>query len=85
MTITIKNDDVERKVRELARRTGMSLTGAIAAAVESSLNAAGEHETRQERYLRLRSLSEESGRYIRDNDLRLLTDDDLYDEMGLPT
>jgi len=29
-------------------------------------------------------LSQETGRYIRERNLRFLTDDDLYDELGLP-
>ncbi|HNQ08285.1 MAG TPA: type II toxin-antitoxin system VapB family antitoxin [Tetrasphaera sp.] len=50
MTITIKNDEVERKVRELALRTGQTLTGAIASAVARELAATPRtHETRQER------------------------------------
>ena len=85
MTITIKNDEVERKVRELALRTGQTLTGAIASAVACELAATPRtYETRQERYDRLRRLSQETGRYIRERNLRFLTDDDLYDELGLP-
>lgn len=85
MTITIKNDEVERTVRELALRTGQTLTGAIASAVARELAATPRtHETRQERYDRLRRLSQETGRYIRERNLRFLTDDDLYDELGLP-
>ena len=50
MTITIKNDEVERKVRELALRTGQTLTGAIASAVARELAATPRtHEKRQER------------------------------------
>jgi len=29
-------------------------------------------------------LSQETGRYIRERNLRFLTDDDLYDELSLP-
>jgi antitoxin VapB len=39
MAILIKNPEVERKARELAARRGMTLTGAIDAALEDALAA----------------------------------------------
>lgn len=77
-TLNIKDPEVHRLAAELARRRGTSMTGAVRAALEESLETSrASREGVAERLL-------EIGRRSAAIDEPFLTDDDLYDERGLP-
>ena len=82
--IQIRNPAVVRSIRTLAERTGQPITDAVAQAVKAELrrrDAVDEAEFQR----RLRAIDAAVERF---NALpivgSLLTDDDLYDEDGLP-
>lgn len=81
-TLNIKDPEVYRLAHELARRRGTSMTGAVRQALEEALTQQG--LDRAERLAKLRELSERSAREIEEQGIVFLTDDDLYDERGLP-
>ena len=82
--IQIRNEDVVRDIRELARLTHKPITEAVAAAVRGELGRTKRVEA-SERDARLRAIE------VAVNQFRhtpvvgpLLSDADLYDEDGLP-
>lgn len=82
--IQIKNDEAARDIRELAAITGEPLTTAVAAAVREKLarvrrRSATEMEERRRAVNQLLAEIDALPRYGPP-----LTDDDLYDEYGLP-
>jgi antitoxin VapB len=81
-TLNIKDPEVYRLASELARRRGTSMT----AVVRELLEAATEEESRRRegRFERVMAIAEESAREIKEHGIVFLTDDDLYDEDGLP-
>ena len=58
MGIFIKNPEVERKARELARITGATLTGAIEAAIDRQLSALPKPEKRRPTLEEMRAATE---------------------------
>lgn len=85
MPLTIKNSETERLARDLAAATGQSLTGAITAALRSSLDQLATGDGRRaERLAALERISADAGRrwpaHLRDVDHDAL----LYDEAGVP-
>lgn len=77
-TLNIKDPEVHRLARALAARRRTSATGAVRQALEEAL--ARHDAERAGRAERLLALGERS----RAVSHPLLTDDDLYDERGLP-
>jgi antitoxin VapB len=77
-TLNIKDPDVYDLARELARRRGTSMTAAVRDALEDSLAA-----SRASRAGVAEALME-IGRRSAARPEPFLTDDDLYDERGLP-
>ncbi len=87
MALLIKNVEVERLARALARSRGMSVTEAIRQSLENEI--ARENLTSQQNesdlIVRLMEISEQSGRIpVRDHPM---TEDEIlgYDELGIPT
>jgi antitoxin VapB len=81
-TLNIKDPEVYRLAAELARRRGTSMTGAVRDALREAIEASqASREGMAERLL-------EIGRRARAEmdalGITPLTDDDLYDERGLP-
>jgi antitoxin VapB len=81
-TLNIKDPEVYRLAAELARRRGTSMTGAVREALNEAIErSAKSREGMAERLL-------EIGRQTRAEmdalGITPLTDDDLYDERGLP-
>jgi len=79
-TLNIKDPEVYRLAAELARRRGTTLTGAVREALQEAVEASKRsREGMAERLLEIaRRAREEHGTE------GFLTDDDLYDERGLP-
>lgn len=77
-TLNIKDPEVYRLASELAQRRGTSMTGAVRAALEESLAAS--RSSRQGVAERILEIARRSAAI----DTPFLTDDDLYDERGLP-
>lgn len=84
MTLTIKDDETHRLARELAERTGKSITRAVKDALRDALGEQPTHARPVDR-ARIRELQK---RIAADPDLSGVTGraliDDLYDEGGLP-
>ena len=85
MGILIRNEDTEKKIRRLARRTGQTLTAAVDRAVDTELARLG--PTRKKGRVDRKRLAElfayfDSLPKINEH----LTDDEIigYDEHGLP-
>jgi len=81
MGINIKNEEVQRLARELARATGQSMTAAIEGALREKLHRVHREKDIELRRARVREIVERAGPAP-----RWLTSDhsDLYDEIGLP-
>lgn len=77
-TLNIKDPEVHRLAHELARQRGTSATGAVREALREAL----ERETADRAGMVERLL--EIARDARKHKEDFLTDDDLYDEFGLP-
>ena len=80
-TLNIKDPEVHRMARELAARRRTSATGAVREALREALDR--DDAARADRVgmaERLRAIAEEAQAI----DGPYLTDDDLYDEHGLP-
>ncbi|MEZ5088711.1 MAG: type II toxin-antitoxin system VapB family antitoxin [Micropruina sp.] len=83
MSLNIKNDDVHRAVRELARELGVSQTSAVETAVRE-LDSLLADTRRTTRSRQIREAAKAAQEAFRDVDLRAL-EADLYDaETGLP-
>ncbi|MDP1027918.1 type II toxin-antitoxin system VapB family antitoxin [Sphingomonas sp. KR1UV-12] len=82
MGISIKHDEIERLIRELASRRGTSLTDAIGAAVRNELAREGLTVTEETWIERVRRIQER----VRSYEIDPRTDDEIigYDEHGLP-
>ena len=89
--LNIKDAETTRMVRELAELTGETQTEVVRKAVEEKLaktKADSETEGRRREMDRERTLAEvrkiqkEARKHMKQTDF--LTDDDLYDERGLP-
>lgn len=81
-TLNIKDPEVYRLAAELAKQRGTSMTRAIREALEEAVQRA--REDRAVRLERLREISRKSAEEIREQGIVFLTDDDLYDDLGLP-
>lgn len=77
-TLNIKDPEVYRLARELAERRHTSMTGAVRQALEAAVHA--EDEKREGRLERLNEIARRAAAI----DAPWLTDDDLYDDRGLP-
>jgi len=82
--IQIRNPEVVRAIRALAQKTGQPITEAVGVAVEAELKRR-DVVSDEERARRLRAMREAVKRFHQLPIVGpLLTDDDLYDEDGLP-
>lgn len=77
-TLNLKDPDVYRLARELADRRGMSMTAAVRAALSEAIQA-----TDHDRDVR-RAHIDEIARRSAARPEPFTSDDDLYDELGLP-
>ncbi len=84
MALSIKNPEVERLARELAAKTGESITDAVMVALRERL-ARAEHDRKRElKVARLIEIGRE-GRALPTFDDRSIEEIIGYDEHGLPT
>ena len=81
MGLNIKSEKVERLARELAKETGLTLTGAIEQAIQTELQRLRQNDDFAVRKARIREVIRRSGPTPPG-----LTSDhsDFYDEDGLP-
>lgn len=87
MTISIRNEATAGAIRELAARTGLTLTEATDRAVRAELARLGadqDAETIAERRARMQRFAVTIQERAARGTGPWLTDDDLYDEEGLP-
>jgi hypothetical protein len=82
--IQIRNPEVVRAIRTLAERTGRPMTEAVAQAVNAALDRQQTNE--HDEYLRRLAAIRAASRKFRDLPVvgPRLTDDDFYDEDGMP-
>ena len=80
--VQIRNEDVVRDIRELAALTGKPITEAVATAVRSELKRARGRGDLDRR----RRAIDDAVRRFREAPVTgaMLSDDDLYDQHGLP-
>jgi len=77
-TLNIKDPEVYELARELARRRDTSMTGAVRDALTEALERT--RLTPEEKVRRMTEIARRSQAI----DTPILTDDDLYDEWGMP-
>lgn len=83
MALSIRNRETEQAVRALASRTGLTLTEAIDMAVRAQLDLTDVSD--EARAIREAHLHRVFDAWREDLDVTaLLSDEDLYDEDGLP-
>ena len=80
--IQIRKDDVVRDIRELATLTHRPLTEAVATAVRTELERLRRRATPDERRREIDRIVADYAALPKTG--RMLTDDDLYDDRGLP-
>jgi antitoxin VapB len=80
MALYIAKDEADLLARELAERTGETLTDAVVIALRERLERLRQ-PSRSEKRQCLRAIAHETAQIIGD---RLITTDDLYDAFGLP-
>ena len=89
MGLSIKNDEVEAMIRQLAARRGVSLTEAVRQALSAELarDEAAQAAQAAEMAARVAEIQAIVDRYAALPRLNDLTDDELlgYDENGLPS
>ena len=83
MALSIKNPEVEQLARDLAEKTGETITDAVMVALRERL-ARQEDDRRAFKTRRLREISE-MGRKLPHLDTRSIDEIMGYDEIGLPT
>lgn len=82
-TMNIKDQRIHAAAQELARRRGVSMTEAVRQAVDEAL--ARSAQTRDEAWVeRILTLGRELRAEMDAAGARPMTDDDLYDERGVP-
>ena len=86
MALSIKDPELDRNVRRLAKDRNTTLTGAIKLAVDNELNKAQPRFSPEEREQRLARIHAMQRRIQREGIDRRLTDDEIlgYDDRGLP-
>ena len=86
MSLNIKNPQTVALVRELARRTGLSQTGAVEEAVRAKLAELTGGESRDTRRCKVNELLSELDRSITARQRKRIRAEEaqLYDENGLP-
>jgi antitoxin VapB len=82
MSLNIKNEEAHRLARELAEATGESMTTAVTEALRERLAKVRQRNSDPE-VERILAMGREIGALLGDKK-DILTDDDLYDEFGLP-
>ena len=80
--VQIRKSDVAQDIRELAALKGKPITEAVAEAVRAELDRERRNGDIEQRRRKIREIVEEFQRLPRVGPV--LTDDDLYDERGLP-
>lgn len=84
MALSIKDDETDALVRELARRKKLSFTGAIRLAVSNELDRSDDaREAEHERKRAVVRELQERWRAYPPLDLKAI-DEEMYDENGLP-
>ena len=85
MAMNIKNEEIHRKARELAKLTGESVTTAVGVAIDERLDREQRIHKRQNRLEWLLQLSKETSALMNDGRTSKELMDELYDpETGLP-
>jgi antitoxin VapB len=80
MPIYIANAEADQLARDLAAATGETLTEAVTTALRERLDRTKQLSP-DERYARIMAIATTASALLRD---RPVSDDDLYDENGLP-
>jgi antitoxin VapB len=84
MSLNLKNAKAERLARELARRTGESLTLAVTVALEERLERQKKVPQSLSRLERMRKIVERTAPLMKNMPPSKELFDELYDEDGLP-
>lgn len=81
MGLNIKTEEAHRLAKELAEKTGESLTTAVTKALQERLARVEKHS----RFERLRAIAEDCAKRLNAPGIKMMEVEDLYDEeTGLP-
>jgi antitoxin VapB len=83
-TLNIKDPEVYWLAKELADRTHTSMTGAVRAALQDAIERAPHRKSREGLAERLMEIARQTKAEMDAAGETFLTDDDIYDEWGLP-
>ena len=84
MPLNIKSERVSQLARELAEQTGVSITDAVAEAIEARLTVLRRRKSREGLADRLMEMSHRAAAMAPPDWLKRDLDKELYDEKGLP-
>lgn len=84
MSLNLKNKEAERLARELAQRTGESLTLAVIVSLKERLERQTEASGRAYRRKRMLEIVERTAAHVQDHRPSKELFDELYDKDGLP-
>lgn len=84
MALSLKNVETERLAKELARRTGESITRAVTVAIKERLAREEKASKKEGRMEWLNELTKRTAAIMNDGRTSKQLMDELYDETGLP-
>ena len=84
MSLNIKNEETCRLVREMARLTGETMTGAITVALRERLEREQRARSVEARVQELRAIADRCAKLLGPGPSAVEHGDVLYDERGLP-
>ncbi len=84
MALSLKNVETERLAKELARRTGESITRAVTVAIKERLEREEKASKKEGRMEWLNELTKRTAAIMNDGRTSKQLMDELYDETGLP-
>ena len=83
MSLNIKNEQTHRRVRELARLTGESMTAAVDQAVRERLERVRHRKPKKDLAERLMEIGRDCAAHLKEPYKSMDIDELLYDEKGL--
>jgi len=84
MSLNIKNEETHRRIRQLARLTGESMTAAVDTAVRERLERVRERNGGSDRLKRMMKIAKECAAHLKEPYKSMDIDELLYDENGMP-
>jgi antitoxin VapB len=83
MSLNIKNEETNRRIRQLAQLTGETLTGAVDQSVRERMERV-RRDKRTDRLQRLLKIGKDCAAHLKEPYGSISLDELLYDDKGLP-